>query len=72
MSKQSEAKVAQNYRTTPDTFSNCTHYTCEVVKKSYDGWQGRMEWSEERGRRCALGGFAVGKTAVCDKHEVKA
>ena len=44
MSKQSEAKAAQNYRTTPDTCSNCAHYTCEVVKKSYDGWQGRMEW----------------------------
>lgn len=65
MSKQSEAKIAQNYRTTSDTCSNCVHYRSELVQRSY----GFTAWADEKNKRCGLGGFAVHKTAVCDRHE---
>jgi len=70
MSKQSEAKAAQNYRTTPDTCSNCAHYQSKFVKKVYD--MACEPWMEEVDKRCGLGAFAVRKTAVCDRHEGKA
>lgn len=64
MSKQSEAKKDQNYRETPDTCSNCSHYESQTVEKSY----GAASWTEEKGKRCSIGGFAVKKTATCDRH----
>jgi hypothetical protein len=65
MSKQSEAKEKQNYRTTPRTCSNCAHYESRMVEKKYGGGN---TWTEERGMRCSLGGFSVNKMAVCDLH----
>lgn len=65
MSKQSEAKKNQNYRTTPDTCSNCTQYQSDIVEKRTQFGS----WKEEKGKRCSVGGFAVKKTATCDNHE---
>ena len=68
MSKQSEAKKEQNYRESPDSCANCAHYESQVVEKSYDSWNGPRTWLEEKVKRCAIGGFAVKKMAVCDRH----
>ncbi|WP_101048887.1 hypothetical protein [Macromonas nakdongensis] len=65
MSKQSEAKAEQNYRKTADTCANCAHFE-STIKTIKSGWYGT--WHEETGKRCTLGGFAVGKTATCDRH----
>lgn len=71
MSKQSEAKAAQNYRKTPNTCSNCAHYECKVVEKTYNHWSGMSIWEEQRCKTCSLGGFAVLKTATCDSHSMR-
>jgi hypothetical protein len=68
MSKQSEAKKEQNYREAPDSCANCGHYESQMVKKSYQGFGGLSEWEEEKGKRCTIGGFAVKKMAMCDRH----
>lgn len=67
MSKQSEAKAAQNYRLVPDTCGNCQHYRSQIVEKVYD--QAYGAWMDEKDKRCTIGGFAVRKTAACDRHE---
>ena len=68
MSKQSEAKIDQNYRRTLDTCGNCAHYKFQAVDKTYLGFNGLQTWTEEKDKRCAVGKFAVQKTATCDKH----
>ncbi len=60
MSKQSEAKKQQGYRTKPDTCSNCAHYASKIEVHSY--------WQVESEKRCGLGGFAVNKTGTCNEH----
>lgn len=60
MSKQSEAKKQQGYRTKPDTCANCAHYTSKIEVHSY--------WQVESEKRCGLGGFAVNKTSVCNMY----
>ncbi len=68
MSKQSEAKKAQNYRENADTCANCANYQSELIEKKYDGYNGILVWTEEKGKRCTVGEFAVKKTATCDQH----
>ena len=68
MSKQSEAKKEQNYREVPDSCANCGHYESQLVEKTYDAWNGKQVWAEEKGKRCSIGGFAVKKMATCDRH----
>jgi len=60
MSKQSEAKKAQNYKMPNEVgmCHNCQHYTREIEETRWG--------SKERYARCSLGGFAVKKTATCD------
>lgn len=72
MSKQSEAKKEQGYRETPDTCSNCAHYSSKMVEKSYQGFIKVETWTEEKEKKCQLGSFAVKKTATCDKHVLSA
>ena len=60
MSKQSQAKAIQGYRTKPDTCTTCQHYRSKIEAHSY----GQVE-SE---RRCGLGGFAVNKMGTCNMH----
>lgn len=68
MSKQSEAKKEQNYRESPDSCANCAYYESQVVENVCDSWNGRTVWLEEKAKRCSLGGFAVKKMAMCDRH----
>ena len=68
MSKHSNAKLAQNYRMTHDACANCGNYESQFVVKIYDAWNGKQTWTEEKGKRCSIGGFPVNKTAVCDLH----
>lgn len=63
------AKQEQGYRETPDTCGNCAHYQSEVVEKTYDTWDGvHHVWTEEKKKRCSIGGFPVKKTATCDRY----
>lgn len=71
MSKQSDAKNFQNYRETPDTCSNCGHYESQMVERTHSGWGGLRAWTEEKNKRCSIGGFAVKKMATCDLHVLK-
>lgn len=71
MSKQSEAKLNQNYRLTPNTCGNCTYYKRDAVEKRYEGWSGPIVWVEEKNKRCGVGGFAVNKTATCDRYDLR-
>lgn len=74
MSKQSDAKKEQNYREVPDTCANCGHYESQMIEKTYDAWHGKhawhgkQTWTEEKEKRCTIGGFAVKKMATCDRH----
>lgn len=60
MSKQNDAKIRQNYRTSPNCCHNCRHYQSNLVVRTYI--------EQETHKRCGLGGFAVGKMATCDEH----
>ena len=71
MSKQSEAKEKQGFRKTGNMCSNCNNYTSVRVRKEYTGYGGKQVWYEEREKRCLLGGFAVGKSNVCNHYEIK-
>jgi hypothetical protein len=70
MSKQSEAKEAQNYRKQPMCCQCCAHFSMDRVKV-------KKTWLtnpvlEDKNLRCGVGGFAVQKTASCDRFELKA
>ena len=68
MSKQSEAKINQGYndKPIPRTCGNCARYESEFVVDNYFG-----EYTQEKNKRCGLGGFAVKKTATCLKWEAQ-
>lgn len=63
MSKQSEAKERQGYveRPVPQTCANCRNYGSDFVTRKH----AFGEWTDEKNRRCTLGGFAVKKQATC-------
>lgn len=61
-SKQALAKESQNYRKTQVNCSTCKNYMSDLQKNHY--------WVDERNKRCGIGGFAVMKSAVCDKWEL--
>jgi hypothetical protein len=67
MSKQSEAKEAQNCRKQPLCCQYCNHFSLDYieVKKT---WLIKPVMTEKN-LRCTLGGFAVNKTASCDRFE---
>jgi hypothetical protein len=78
MSKQSEAKQSQGYRTDPQNCGNCKNRQCD---KALPDWMRRENersvrpvWSvesygQESKQRCGLGGFAIRKTATCTRWE---
>lgn len=83
-SKQAEAKAAQGYTTEVRNCKNCAHRTCEVSLEQWMEIDNRREISRgnkpyysleshgtERNQRCGIGGFAIRKTATCDRHEPK-
>ncbi len=63
MSKQSEAKKLQGYRTDPACCKNCKHYRSEMVEIPSSHWG--YARTVEKNKRCAIGGFAVQSTAHC-------
>lgn len=65
VSKQQLSKESQGYRLSPKTCSNCSNYSSEIETKDF----GQYVWTEEKNKRCKIGGFAVKKTAVCDLWE---
>lgn len=71
MSKQSEAKAAQNWKRKPDTCASCAHFMCDVIEKHYEAFNGPQTWTEERNLRCGLGGFKTGKSSTCDRFEAR-
>jgi len=69
MSKQSEAKINQNYRKEYNSCGNCQNYTFERTET-------KSKYTEQvivdiKNKRCELGGFSVNVSAVCDKWEGK-
>jgi hypothetical protein len=72
MSKQSDAKEAQNYRRELDKCESCAHFQKEVKEFEYQAFSGLQKWTEDKNLRCGIGGFKVHKMAVCDRFERKA
>lgn len=71
MSKQSEAKLKQNYnpKPVPRVCMNCEHYLSDMVKVT--GQYSVNYYIEEKNKRCGLGEFAVKKTATCNEWRPK-
>ena len=82
MSKQSEAKAAQGYTTAVRNCGNCSRLTSE---KALPRWMDNKNVEREsvglapiyrlprdgveKNFRCAVGGFAIKKTATCKEHK---
>ena len=62
MSKQSEAKKQQGYRQHGKACGSCIHRS---FTEKADEWL----FIHEKNNRCAIGGFAVKKSAVCNLWE---
>ena len=86
MSKQAEAKQAQGYSASGPTCSNCHHFTSEIVPINwmvhYNNEcvaKGKDPYydltlpvsQKETNMRCAIGGFAIKKTAYRNRWEGK-
>lgn len=64
MSKQSDAKVQQNYRAQSAKCKNCANYLSDVtVIKAAASWD--LDYTVEKNRRCSLGGFAIKAEGHC-------
>lgn len=59
-SKQEQAKQDQGYRKDPMQCSNCKNFEFSVDINQFG-------YAEKKKLRCGIGGFAVQRTAVCDK-----
>lgn len=66
MSKQSDAKLAQGYAKEGPMCQGCTHFSSDLVTKTYSAFSC---WTEEKNLRCDLGGFKTFKRSWCQKHE---
>jgi hypothetical protein len=73
MSKQSEAKEAQNYRKQSMSCMNCAQFSSEMVGRK-PKWASSPNYviTEEKNLRCGLGDFKVQKTGSCDRFSAKA
>lgn len=69
MSKQSEAKLKQNYnpKPLPRVCMNCENYKSEMIEYK----NVFSSYVEEKNKRCGIGGFAVKKGGTCDLFEAK-
>ena len=63
MSKQSEAKIRQDYtpKLIPQVCSNCASYKCDSTKHEH----AFGSYVKVSNQRCGIGGFAVKKTGSC-------
>jgi len=70
MSKQSEAKIKQNYNPKPDPqqCANCKHFKSDTIGTV--GWD-KKTYYQEKNLRCGIGGFAIKKRGVCTDHKFK-
>ena len=59
-SKQGQAKQDQGYRKAPMQCSNCKNFEFGVEVNQFG-------YAEKKKLRCSIGGFAVQRTAVCDR-----
>lgn len=71
MSKQSEAKAAQNWKRKPDTCAGCAHFTCDREEIRFSEFSSQT-WTKEKNLRCSIGGFKTGKSSTCDRFEARA
>lgn len=65
LSKISKTKNEQGWRKKCPNCANCKSFTMDVEK--IVGRYGTFE--KEKNKRCSIGGFAVGKSNWCEKHE---
>lgn len=74
MSTQSKAKELQGYTTAQRGCGTCAHFTSD---RALPGWmRGDDRYNieshgSEKNLRCGIGGFAVKKTASCDRYKEK-
>lgn len=61
-------KAEMGFQKTAPMCGNCKHFSTE--KETISGWNGQ-EYTLEKKLRCGLGGFKVGKSNWCLKHERK-
>jgi len=63
VSKQFEAKARQGYvdKVIPCVCSNCEYFASDLVEMNSYG----TTWTDEKNKRCLLGGFAVKKMSTC-------
>jgi len=62
MRKQSEAKEAQGYRKGAASCASCENFKKDVVP--LNRWAGDS-YTEDKNKRCGIGGFAVQSTGHC-------
>ena len=65
-SPQARAKEAQGYTTIAMQCGTCLHFVCDLLP----AWEGST-YMAEKNKRCAIGGFAVKKMAICNKYKLK-
>lgn len=69
MSKQSENKEKQGFQKKCPCCGNCINFASEIVKQEEVILTGGSYWKREKSLRCAIGGFAIGKSNWCREHE---
>ena len=71
-SKTQIQKAQQGYveKPLPAQCGTCGHYTSDIIPQK-SKWIGYADWTEEKNKRCGIGGFAVKKTAVCNLYVPK-
>lgn len=67
-SKVQIQKARQGYVEEGPKCSTCANYTSETVKMT-SRWGGT--WTEEKNKRCSIGGFVVKKQAYCKSYAPK-
>lgn len=69
ISKQQKEKNKQGYiaKPIPNICSKCEHFLITI--ETATGYYGY--YTKEKDLRCALGGFAVKKTATCNEFKIK-
>jgi hypothetical protein len=76
MSKTPEAMLAQGYEPSPASCASCRHVTFASPlpewMRSHPGLYDLARNGQDGNLRCAKGGFAVAKAAVCRAHEARA
>ena len=63
-SKIAQKKESQGYIKKGPTCGTCRHYTSDIAMKG----NAYGYWTEEKNKRCSLGGFATGKGGWCRHH----